>query len=339
MLIVVRSTNEESVAHTDVKPNSIAWNSAETLLGIRKGDVFAIFDCCDAGSLCHTRGLLRFEVLGACCYQQTTRPPGPGSFTSALIWALRQLKDSPKGWFSSVQLRHKIKSHKDFPKDQIPHLSHRELESAGLDHIVLSPLNSDRSPLDQQKQHVSSRIDRHFVDLRFHFEGNVSDEALINLAENVRPLVKQQRVRATHVTFVSKRSIARDAVHHWLNYARSKRASRKQSKEHPLLDPADNANALMPRSEAQSRLISDTSDVDKDQNNPTTSPRATRASIRKAAVEISEYTPKVQIPSKRDRSPEQSKATGESKNPQKRRRTRTWPSKIMESDWSLLQNR
>jgi hypothetical protein len=310
------------VRKEDVRPNSIAWNAAETLLRDRKGDVFAIFDCCDAGSLCHPRGPLRFEVLGACCYEQTTSPPGRTSFTTALIWALRQLKDSPNGWFTSLELQHKIKQYKDFPKDQIPHLSHRELESAGLDHIVLAPINPDQL-LDQKEQQASPRVDSQLVDLRFHFHENISEEILKSLATYLRPLLKQhnKNIPVKRVTFIAKRSIVRDAANHWLHITRNKIASRNQSMASPLPKQIDGMIPLTPGSESQSRLISDTSDAEKNPNKPVISARVTRARAKKALIKSAESMSKNQVSSKRDRSPDQSKARSESSHPQKRRKS------------------
>lgn len=320
----VRSTNTDAVMKEHLKPNSIAWNAAETLLRDRKGDVFAIFDCCDAGSICHPRGPLRFEVLGACCYEQTTSPPGSTSFTTALIWALRQLKDSPKGFFSSVELQHKIKQYKDFPKDQIPHLSHRELESAGLDHIVLAPLNPDSSPLDQKEQHIPPRVDSHFLDLRFHFHGNITDEIVKNLATNLRPLVKQHRIEVKRVTFIAKRSVVRDVANRWLHITRTNRASRKQSQESLLAKQIDSRIPLTPES-----------GTEKDQSKPIISTRVTRASVKKASTKNGESISKDQVSSKRDRSPDQTEASGESSHVHKRLKSRTWPIKVAASGSSL----
>src|SRR5438034_4531070 len=89
--------------------NSIAWHSAETIIADTDVDVLVIFDCCHAGSLCRpyrSRHGRCFEFLAACTADKKTRKPGPDSFTSALIWALKELVEKP--FFSSTELQHMI---------------------------------------------------------------------------------------------------------------------------------------------------------------------------------------------------------------------------------------
>ncbi|KAI4194212.1 MAG: hypothetical protein LQ350_007911 [Teloschistes chrysophthalmus] len=74
----------------------------------------------------------------------TSPVPGPDSFTTALIWALRKLKQCKAGGrFTTNELAHEIKHHApNFPKDQKPVLSDRDHGSrAG--RIILSPLSSE----------------------------------------------------------------------------------------------------------------------------------------------------------------------------------------------------
>lgn len=254
-----------------MKPYSVAWNSAEKLLKDRQGDAFAIFDCCDAGSLCFSRGPLRFEFLGACCDKQTTKPPGDSSFTTALIWALRQLKNTPRGWFSTPELQKKIKDYKDFPSDQWPHLGHREKESAGLDHVVLAPSahiirETGHDPVSPRTR----RVDHHFVDLRFHFDRPYSDESFSALSQEIRWLIEQERIDSKRVTFIRKFERLREIVDHWQGL--TKRGSRKSLKE-AIRAAQDRSETFLPSpsSDMNRKTVSNTSDRETDEPEPSES--------------------------------------------------------------------
>jgi hypothetical protein len=131
-----RVTETASWGH---KHNKVAWDLSERILEGADGDVLGIFDCCHAGHLSQFRSPLRFEYLGACASDQVTNPPGPRSFTSALIWALKKLKS--EGPFSTSALQRKIKDAPDYPKNQYPHLGPR-LGSA-TDYIMIAPHEED----------------------------------------------------------------------------------------------------------------------------------------------------------------------------------------------------
>ena len=78
-----------------------------------------------------------FEFLGACSAGNITRSPGKYSFTTALIWALEQLKiEQPR--FTVCELSRKIKEAPDFPKDQIP----VQIDRCGhaISRIIITPL-------------------------------------------------------------------------------------------------------------------------------------------------------------------------------------------------------
>ncbi|QDS77662.1 hypothetical protein FKW77_003042 [Venturia effusa] len=116
-----------NVARSDI--NCVKWHEAENMLCYVKADIFAIFDCCNAGRLCHTRGPALWEVLGACSENQTTEPPSAESFTRALIWALKELRQKDKCRFSTSELRKKIKEAPGLPKQQQPPLKNRTNDS------------------------------------------------------------------------------------------------------------------------------------------------------------------------------------------------------------------
>ncbi|KAI4256671.1 MAG: hypothetical protein LQ352_001989 [Teloschistes flavicans] len=126
--------------HKDKQVNAIVWNNTEELLKPAEADVLEIFDCCHAGTVGLVRGTDRpFEFLGACAHKGSTKAPGSNSFTTALIWALKKLKeDMPGGRFTTRDLERKIKDAPEFPKGQEPQLLDRENYHAG--RIILGPL-------------------------------------------------------------------------------------------------------------------------------------------------------------------------------------------------------
>lgn len=82
--------------------------------------------------------LLRsFEYLGACSSGNTTLSPGEGSFTTALIWALKALADAQSRFLVS-ELSSKIREAPNFPIDQVPVQFDRGVRS--LQRIMLAPL-------------------------------------------------------------------------------------------------------------------------------------------------------------------------------------------------------
>lgn len=275
-LTTCRRADQASRSNTRI--NSVQWKPAEMLLlASRVGDLLAIFDCCDAGNLCHFRGPHRFEVLGSCCDGQETPPPGPRSFTTALTWALRKLKQNPirgKGWFTTPELRDKIKSYHRFPQDQWPHLGHRELESAALGHIVIAPTTPNATAADNPSPNPPLQDSNlHFLDLRFHFHGDIDEEALENLAGGIRPLVSMERINAKRVTFVAKgsvQSILRKALNKWQDVTRANRDRKNGGQEQLAAGHREPAPSPMtPASDPQSKFVSDVSDADTDRRNST----------------------------------------------------------------------
>ena len=126
------------------KLNKVIWNRAEDLLQDTRADVLEIFDCCYAGNLgTRSPSTRAFEYLAATAAGSTTKSPGPESFTSALIWALKELVKE-KGCFTTQQLMHKIKRNApNFPPGQKPVLSKRgDQNSASF--ITLEPISKDK---------------------------------------------------------------------------------------------------------------------------------------------------------------------------------------------------
>ncbi|RDL32075.1 uncharacterized protein BP5553_09477 [Venustampulla echinocandica] len=127
----------------------IVWNRTEHILKDTQSDVLVIFDCCYANDLGRGGPLnpRSFEYLAASS-EPVTRSPGPTSFTSALIWALKklatpdpQLPVPPSQTvpiFTTSKLAAMICNAPQFPPGQKPSLNDRGTET--YQRIVLSPL-------------------------------------------------------------------------------------------------------------------------------------------------------------------------------------------------------
>ena len=85
-------------------------------------------------------GPTRFEYLAASAVGQSTRTPGPRSFTAALIWALEELHVE-EVVFSTIELQQKIKSAPKLPKEQMPPLMNRVASAPNLDRIFIAAHN------------------------------------------------------------------------------------------------------------------------------------------------------------------------------------------------------
>jgi hypothetical protein len=85
----------------------IDWAEVEIVLSKAEADVLVILDCCHAGVLFDPEMMSRaarrkFQYIAACKTEQMTRSAGPGSFTTAIIWALKHL--AKEQGFSTHQL-------------------------------------------------------------------------------------------------------------------------------------------------------------------------------------------------------------------------------------------
>lgn len=219
---------------------SIAWDTTERILfDAEHADILVIFDCCEAGSLCKTRSPMRFEYLAACTAGARTKAAGPKSFTRALIWALKELKNHERGWYSTSELRDKIYRAPNFPKDQNPMIGQRSVSSA--DYIVLAPSSrvlDDGARQRREGAEVRKRpvIRREYLDLRFEFHESVTDKVFQETGRALRSLIKESHIKAARITFIEKRGGSR-----WgpiLNVVRAavrlrKRQSTGQYSSHP----------------------------------------------------------------------------------------------------------
>lgn len=206
------------------------------MLSYVKADIFAIFDCCNAGRLCHTRGPALWEVLGACSEGQTTEPPSDESFTRALIWALQQLRQKERCRFSTSELRKKIKEAPDLPKHQQPPLKNRTNDS--LPHIYIAPYTKEEEAtvlmIPPSSETDQADVAQYF-DIRLH--ATVVTDALIErAAELLDQLIEpdsKTHLAVDRISYLGSGSFNR--VHRfalsWLERTRVK--NNRPSSEHP----------------------------------------------------------------------------------------------------------
>ena len=179
LLIILRTSNSKSA---NLKWNEVDWCAAESILVGTEADVLAIFDCCHAGYLCQPRRgtQRRYGCLGACSAEQYTHQLGKTSFTSALIWALEQLRKPKECWFPLSKLQQQIMKYLHLPPNQISPMGHRT--DASTDHIIVAPISTDDDAVSERSTDEDEAPTESF-DVRFHFSCEITDELIINVAE------------------------------------------------------------------------------------------------------------------------------------------------------------
>ena len=181
--------------------NTVVWNNAEDILHEAQSDVLQIFDCCYAGTL-GARGASQqsFEYLAATGADDITASPGETSFTSALIWALKELAKDKSARFTTVHLLEKIQQAPRFPDDQKPVLSKRR-ENPGNERIILHPLKlgSPISSLNPNGTVVRSTPQQDVVTLKFVFESRPSVEDIRNLGSDLNHVVRSHQLHVNRI--------------------------------------------------------------------------------------------------------------------------------------------
>ncbi|KAH7330215.1 hypothetical protein BKA65DRAFT_54129 [Rhexocercosporidium sp. MPI-PUGE-AT-0058] len=180
----------------------ITWNLVEGNLQETRADVLQIFDCCHASDLGRGSNLnsRSFEHLAASTTPYT-RSPGDHSFTSALIWALKDLgspfQESPM--FATSKLAKRIYDAPNFPREQKPSLTTRNVDA--LHHIILAPIPHDRSidtPVpdnveedeEAESDDESDKAVPQFLSLTFQFKEAQDDENLKKLADHLKMFMR-----------------------------------------------------------------------------------------------------------------------------------------------------
>ncbi|KAF4636285.1 hypothetical protein G7Y89_g1792 [Cudoniella acicularis] len=181
--------------------HEVVWNSAEAIINSTQGDVLVIFDCCHAGELDQNVrsnvGVRAFEFMAATSANSTTRQPGKNSFTTALIWALKELADTGER-FLTQEVITAIMRAPNFPKDQSPRLIDRG--RACIRKIALTPLNaSNESVSSNAQEEIPEGGFREDLSIRFVFSKSVSEKMVRDLASGLRRLISDGDFKTTAV--------------------------------------------------------------------------------------------------------------------------------------------
>ncbi|KAF2268850.1 hypothetical protein CC78DRAFT_575834 [Lojkania enalia] len=190
-------------AGSQVEKNYIAWDGAEQNITRTKADVLVIFDCCQAGGFGGHKvraAKPSFEFIAACGKDKPAAPPGEKSFTSALIWAMKELRDySP---FTSLTLVDKIIQYRHLAKWQIPELQRRDQYANGT--VWIAPFN-DRQQETYSEPQSERRLAHHeYIDLRLNFYRQVTPKDAGEVAKHLSRLVNDEPTfSAKHIDLIN----------------------------------------------------------------------------------------------------------------------------------------
>jgi len=182
--------------------NKVIWNHAEHLLQDARADVLEIFDCCYAGSLgVRSPSTRSFEYLAATGPNDTTKSPGPQSFTSALIWALKELVNE-RGCLTTQQLMHKIKKDApEFPRDQTPVLSKRNnMNPANC--IMLEPISKTKVAPNLNRLRSTSSHDTgppEVLNLKFIFNSRPAISDVQQLGKALNEVMEEREFKVRRI--------------------------------------------------------------------------------------------------------------------------------------------
>jgi hypothetical protein len=161
----------------------------------------------------------------ACAKDETTRKPGPGSFTSALIWALNEL--GKKGGFDSAELRQKIIEAEGFPKDQHPDLFDRVQPNS--EHVWIASPAAPKDLLEtaRGKYREDLALATECLDVRLYFN-RLDDTEICRTAAALNRISRDSECGLTSRRISLKRKFslrqkAEEVANHWLNVSLRKR--------------------------------------------------------------------------------------------------------------------
>ncbi|KAL9621322.1 MAG: hypothetical protein Q9160_004213 [Pyrenula sp. 1 TL-2023] len=186
-LTLLGKTDRESTKNLDM--NTVAWTSVEKCLkDVDAADILVVFDCCHAGALnADHRTPYRFEFLGACNNGEVTPKPGKNSFTSAMIWALKDLLKTQPG-FGSIDLSRKIKDYDGLKCN--PVLFPRFQQQSAVP-VWIEPMSTLEEPQakrfrPEQNEDVAANATIDWFDLRFHFERGQEDRDIEHFVQSFK---------------------------------------------------------------------------------------------------------------------------------------------------------
>ena len=141
----------------------------------------------------------------------TTPIPGPRSFTSALIFALKALLEE-KGRFTTVELIGKIKGAPNFPKDQYPMLLNRSSNTLA-DRIILSPLHRNKTDGSQsivlaEEDKILDAYKSRVLTLHFDFGSQPSYTAIESIGRQLNQVFERRNLDVNQVRWGGVRESA-----------------------------------------------------------------------------------------------------------------------------------
>ena len=243
LLKIKRTTAQQTPE--EKQRNNVAWSSAEHNIKANGADVLVIFDCCSAGGFggygLRAPKQTPFQCIAACGSFERTPKPGPTSFTSALIWALEELR--PHHPFTSRTLLDKIKDYDLLPKTQLPTLLRRDEYNDGLVWIAPQRLRKNE-PVPNKSERRNPNHE--YLDLRFNFYRRVKPNDAEMVAKCLSKLIHENRdFQAKHIVLLDKTSAHHKAVR---NFASNLHKKRKRSttslNQSPTTRDPDLASAL-----------------------------------------------------------------------------------------------
>lgn len=201
-------------------PATVVWNFAEAALQQTQAHILEIFDCCYAGDLGRGSGgrgfgARCFEFLGATSSGATTKAPGPGSFSSGLIWALGVLaRESDK--FTTTTLVNKIREAPNFPKKQVPILYERT-DLSSLQRIVIAPLldvEEATAAVPAEEQDTTLHQPWGFLGLRISLDRRPTKAEIGNFGKDVSMMMQNTELKVRSVKWGGlHRSLSTDGIH------------------------------------------------------------------------------------------------------------------------------
>ncbi|KAF2470784.1 uncharacterized protein BDR25DRAFT_303768 [Lindgomyces ingoldianus] len=213
--------------------NCIAWSGAESNLTSSQADVLVIFDCCEAGGIgghkVRSYSKPNFEFIAACGMREKAARPGEKSFTSALMWALRELIcEYP---FTSITLVDKIKKYPHRDPRQNPELLRRDEVADGI--VWIAPIKAGE-PQPESIARSEHRDPRHeYIDLRLNFYRPVKAEDVKEMARTLSRLVNNEPTfEAKHIALLDVSSTFSKAVSIFRNSTATGKRKRSLSTRH-----------------------------------------------------------------------------------------------------------
>ncbi|KAI4164461.1 MAG: hypothetical protein LQ342_001774 [Letrouitia transgressa] len=192
-----------------------------------------------------------FEYLAASKNQDTTEIPGPSSFTSALIYALKSLSDEKEGGrFTTAELSKRIRTAPEFPKAQIPMLEDREdgpdRSYHDVGRIILHPLEKAGTPTEIPDE--IALAPKHVLTLHFEFGGKPPDDNLTVFTSELRNAYEGQNIGLRRVRWGGERATTFARATRWFERGLNKRreSTRKQRPSQIDLQRVESSPAVSP---------------------------------------------------------------------------------------------